>query len=77
MFVLKKSRGKGAANAVIAFLEQKSLALGLTRLRLETGDKLVEAHRFYARNGYKVIPNFGYYVGVDTSICMEKQLSSA
>ena len=74
MFVTKEARGKGAANAVLAFLEQKSMALGINRLLLETGDKLLEAHRFYTRNGYRVIPNFGYYAGVDTSICMEKRL---
>lgn len=76
MFVTKQARGKGAANAVLAFLEQKALSLGIHRLLLETGDKLIEAFRFYTRNGYRVIPNFGYYAGVDTSICMEKDLSS-
>ncbi len=35
----------------------------------------MEAHRFYTRNGYKVIPNFGYYQGVESSICMEKILA--
>lgn len=63
------------AQAVLEFLEQKSLSLGLTRLLLETGDKLMEAQRFYSRNGYKIVPNFGYYAGVDTSVCMEKRLS--
>lgn len=76
MFVIKEARGKGAANAVLEFLEQKSLALGIRRLLLETGDKLVEAHRFYTRSGYKIIPNFGYYAGVETSICMEKLLET-
>lgn len=75
MFVTKEARGKGAAKAVLAFLEQKSLAIGIDRLLLETGDKLVEAQRFYSRNGYQIVPNFGYYAGVDTSICMEKRLS--
>ncbi|GAK63896.1 GCN5 family acetyltransferase [Moesziomyces antarcticus] len=76
MFVARSARGKGAANAVLAFLENKSLELGIHRLLLETGDKLAEAHRFYTRNGYKIIPNFGYYAGVDTSICMEKLLAN-
>lgn len=74
MFVTRQARGKGAALAVLDFLERKSLALGMHRLLLETGDKLMDAHRFYTRNGYKVIPNFGYYQGVDTSICMQKIL---
>ncbi|SPO23567.1 uncharacterized protein UTRI_02246 [Ustilago trichophora] len=77
MFVTKQARGKGAANAVLVFLEQKSLALGIHRLLLETGDKLVEAQRFYTRNGYRIIPNFGYYAGVDSSICMEKMLNGS
>ncbi|EST07237.1 GNAT domain protein [Kalmanozyma brasiliensis GHG001] len=74
MFVTKAARGKGAAIAILDFLERTSLRLGMHRLLLETGDKLMEAYRFYTRNGYKVIPNFGYYQGVDTSICMEKLL---
>ncbi len=56
MFVTKQARGKGAANAVLAFLERRSLGLGLSCLRLETGHKLEEAHRFYTRNGYNVVP---------------------
>lgn len=74
MFVTKQARGKGAAIAILDFLERTSLSLGIHRLLLETGDKLMDAYRFYTRNGYKVIPNFGYYQGVDTSICMEKIL---
>lgn len=74
MFVAKEARGKGAANALLAFLEQKCLALGVHRLLLETGDRLIEAHRFYTRSGFRIIPNFGYYQGVETSICMEKLL---
>lgn len=77
MFVAKHARGKGAANAILDFLEHKALALGIHRLLLETGDKLIQAQRFYTRNGYHIIPNFGYYQGVEISICMEKILSQA
>ncbi|TKY87441.1 hypothetical protein EX895_004119 [Sporisorium graminicola] len=77
MFVAKPARGKGAADALVEFLERKALALGIRRLLLETGDKLKEAQRFYTRNGYRIIPNFGYYQGIETSICMEKTLSDA
>ncbi|SJX62138.1 uncharacterized protein SRS1_12987 [Sporisorium reilianum f. sp. reilianum] len=75
MFVAKHARGKGAANAILDFLERKALALGIDRLLLETGDRLKDAHRFYTRNGYRIIPNFGYYQGIESSICMEKRLS--
>ncbi|PWY98632.1 acyl-CoA N-acyltransferase [Testicularia cyperi] len=74
MFVLREARGTGAAAAVLVYLEQHSKQLGLHRLLLETGDKLFDAIRFYTRSGYTRIPNFGYYQGVDTSICMEKVL---
>lgn len=74
MFVAPEARGKGAALAVLNFLEQKALSIGITRLVLETGDRLLPAQRFYTRNGYRIIPNFGYYQGVPTSICMEKNL---
>ncbi len=55
-------------------LEDDARARGWTRLVLETGDTMLPAQRFYAREGYAPIPLFGPYVGSDLSVCFEKVL---
>ncbi|MGN6606531.1 MAG: GNAT family N-acetyltransferase [Jatrophihabitans sp.] len=74
MFVDPAHRGTGVADAVLAALEDEARARGWTHLRLETGDLLHEANRFYSRSGYRAIPAFGHYVGDPTSVCYEKTL---
>lgn len=46
--------------------------LSYKRCILETGKKQPEAIRLYEKNGYKIIPNYGQYAGVQNSICFEK-----
>ena len=41
---------------------------------LETGDEQPDAIRFYEREGFTRIPNFGYYVDSPYSVCFEKTL---
>jgi putative acetyltransferase len=41
---------------------------------LETGLKQPEAIRLYEKNGYKLILNYGQYIGMDNSVCFEKVL---
>ena len=41
---------------------------------LETGDPLVAASALYRKCGYKVIPNYGPYVNMPESVCMQKKL---
>jgi putative acetyltransferase len=75
MFVVPERRGSGAATLVLRSLEELARdELGWDRLVLETGDRLPEAIRFYEREGYTRIPNFGYYVGSDYSLCYELAL---
>ncbi|WKZ38241.1 MAG: hypothetical protein QY332_09890 [Anaerolineales bacterium] len=38
------------------------------------GKKQPEAIEFYKKNGYKVIPNYGQYAGVENSMCFEKSI---
>jgi len=74
MFVDPSSRGTGVSTALLASLEQFGRERGYRRLVLETGDQQPDAIRFYTREGYERIPNFGYYVDSAISLCFAKQL---
>lgn len=75
MFVVPEQRGSGAATTVLRELERLArLRLGWDRLVLETGDRQPDAIRFYEREGYTRIPNFGYYATSDYSLCYERSL---
>jgi putative acetyltransferase len=69
MYVNPDSRGSGAATVVLRELEQRARALGWNRLVLETGDRQPDAIRFYEREGYTRIPNYGHYVHSPLSLC--------
>ncbi|HYH15638.1 MAG TPA: GNAT family N-acetyltransferase [Flavisolibacter sp.] len=74
MFVDRRFRGQGIALQVLSALEQWAGELGYKRCVLETGNKQKEAIRLYEKAGYRVIANYGQYVGVASSICMEKPI---
>lgn len=76
MFVQPAFRGQGIAGRVLSELETWASELGFARCVLETGQKQPEAIRLYQKSGYARIPNFGQYVGVDNSVCMEKVVVS-
>jgi GNAT superfamily N-acetyltransferase len=75
MFTLPAYRGKGVASLVVAELEQWSRELSFVKTVLETGKKQPEAIALYTKLGYKGIPNYGQYVGVENSVCMGKELN--
>ncbi len=75
MFTLPEKRGKGIAAEVLKALELWASELGYKRCVLETGLRQPEAIKLYKKNGYKRIANYGQYVGVDNSVCFEKNLS--
>lgn len=68
-------RGKGFASLVLNALEDWALEIGITNCRLETGKRQPEAIALYKKNGYSIIPNFPPYVGVENSVCFEKNLN--
>ncbi len=74
MFTLPASRGKGIAARVLAELETWAVELNYSKCVLETGKKQPEAIRLYEKSGYKRIPNYGQYAGVENSVCFEKTL---
>jgi GNAT superfamily N-acetyltransferase len=63
MYVAPGARGRGAARAVLAGLEQAARERGWTTLRLETGPRQPEAVGLYLSAGYRSIPAFGGYAG--------------
>lgn len=74
MYVLPDSRKNGIATQVLSELERWAHELGYPKCVLETGKRQPEAIGLYKKNGYKIIPNYGQYIGIDNSVCFEKQL---
>ncbi len=74
MFVLPVCRGKGVASKVLEELENWAKELGYTKCVLETGAHMIDAVSLYKKNGYLVTPNYGQYIGVEDSVCFEKEL---
>ncbi|WP_461452070.1 GNAT family N-acetyltransferase [Mucilaginibacter sp.] len=75
MFVDPAMRGKGIASKILNELENWAKEKGYSQTVLETGVKLDDANALYRKQGYKIIPNYGKYAGVETSVCMTKSLS--
>lgn len=73
MFVHPNHRNKGIASLIIKELETWAKELHYLHFVLETSPKLVSAIVLYKKTGYKIIPNFGQYIGVENSICMRKE----
>lgn len=75
MYAVPGVRGTGVATKVLRSLEWWTIAHDVAVLRLETGDALRAAQRFYEREGYIPVPPFGPYVGAGLSRCYERRLS--
>ena len=75
MFVQPEFRGKGIGHAILEELETWSVELNYSECILETGIKQPEAIRLYRKAGYVIIPNYGQYENVETSVCMKKSIS--
>jgi putative acetyltransferase len=75
MFVLPQARGRGVAADLIGALEGFATAHDIRTVQLETGPLQHAALRLYERSGYRLIPNFGKYVGDPNSVCYEKTLA--
>lgn len=74
MFTLPEYRGKGIAAEVLTALETWAAEMDYRKCILETGMKQPEAIRLYEKSGYRKIPNYGQYAGVENSVCFEKAL---
>jgi putative acetyltransferase len=74
MYVSPDRRRQGIATRVLAELEAWAKELHAEKCILETGRKQPEAIGLYRQHGYRLIPNYGQYAGVDNSVCFEKDL---
>lgn len=77
MYVRPAARGQGVARAILARLEAETRAANLPVLRLETGDKQIDALRLYYRYGFTDCPPFADYAvlpphAISASIFLEK-----
>jgi GNAT superfamily N-acetyltransferase len=75
MYVLPDLRGLGFATQILRALEGWAAELGYSRCVLETGLRQPEAIALYTKNGYAARPNFGQYIGVENSMCFEKNIA--
>ena len=74
MYLKPEHRGSGIAGDILSSLEHWAKEIGNKKTILETGNRQVEAVKFYHKSGYKRIPNYGQYIGMDNSNCFEKTL---
>jgi putative acetyltransferase len=74
MFVKPNARGQGIASAILNELELWAKEDGFSHVILETGNKQLAAITLYQKSGYVIIPNYGQYSGMESSICMKKEL---
>ena len=75
MYTLPEWRGKGIAGQILAELETWARELSCAKCVLETGKRQPEAIALYTKHGYRLVPNYGQYAGVENSVCFEKALS--
>ncbi|TMI86378.1 MAG: GNAT family N-acetyltransferase [Bacteroidetes bacterium] len=75
MYTLPEQRGKGIASRILNELETWAAELGCNKCILETGKRQHEAIMLYEKRGYKPIPNYGQYTGIENSLCFAKQIT--
>jgi len=74
MFVHSDCRGKGIASIVLKELEIWASELNYKSCVLETGTNNPEAIALYRKSGYVIVPNYGQYKNIATSVCLKKSI---
>ena len=74
MYTASEHRGIRVASKILKELESWSQEMSYSTSILETGKRQIEAVQFYKKNNYKIITNYGQYLGKDNSLCFEKEL---
>ena len=62
MYVAPEARGASVGRTLLEALERWAVELGFDTLRLETGDRLLDAIRLYEGAGYRRGPCWGPYL---------------
>lgn len=76
MFVRLEYRGQGIASRILRELESWARDLNFKHLILETGKAQPEAIGLYTKCGYGIMPNYGQYAAVESSVCMKKEVGA-
>jgi predicted DNA-binding protein (MmcQ/YjbR family)/GNAT superfamily N-acetyltransferase len=74
IFTIPSNRNMGLGAELVRRLEAKAKIKGYRWCILETGKLLEAACHVYKKAGYKIIPNYGQYVDMPNSICMERKI---
>ncbi len=74
MFVNPYFRGFGVASSIIEELLVWAKQLYYNTAVLETGKRQPESIKLYSKHGFAITENFGPYVGMEESVCMQKPL---
>jgi len=72
MYVHPDFRGKGIASSILKELETWASEYDFTNYVLETGTNNPDAISLYRKSGYEIIPNYGQYENIETSVCLKK-----
>ncbi|AYZ37202.1 GNAT family N-acetyltransferase [Chryseobacterium indologenes] len=67
-------RKRGLASAMVTELESWAKEQGFGKAVLETSSGLHSAISVYEKSGFYRIPNYGQYMGIESSVCYEKIL---
>lgn len=74
MYVSPEGRGKGIATKILIQLQQWAAENHFTSCILETGQRYPEAIALYLKNGFEITKNYGQYIGIEDSICFQKEI---
>jgi putative acetyltransferase len=74
MFVKPDKRRQGFGFSILNELEIWAKEKGFLYAVLETANKQHESIALYKKAGFKIIPNYGQYIGKEISVCMKKKL---
>ncbi len=74
MYVEPSSRGWGLSRVLLDAVESAARSRDITRLRLETGTRQVEAIALYTNHGYTPIPPYPPFETEPASLCFAKDL---
>ncbi len=75
MYVAPSARGTGIAHELLMQLETFAREKNFELIKLRTGTPQPEALRFYEKEGFRLTPVYGRWIGDDTALCLEKKLS--
>jgi putative acetyltransferase len=75
MFVHSMARGKGVASAILNELELWAKEKEFKYTVLETLKTNIEAVNLYQKQSYHVIANYGPYIKLTNSVCMQKEIN--